>query len=655
MKKNIFFAALMMLLGITVQAQKPETVLFTVGNDVVTVDEFEYIYEKNNSLNKENDMYSDANLREYLNLYVNFKLKVQEAQALGLDTTEKFISEFGNYRQQLAQPYLNDKKVTDKLVDEAYERMKYELRARHILITVAEDAFPSDTLAAYNKALEAKNKIKNGESFESVAQAYSKDPSVVQNNGDIGFFTALQMVYPFENACYNAKVNELVGPVRSRFGYHIIEVVEKRPYKGEITTAHILIRTEEADDAEKQAISKKKIDELYKRLQNGEDFSELAKAESEHYSSAARGGALRPFNSFETKLPSIMVEKSFELENDGDFTKPFQSQFGWHIVKRISIKPLDSKEQMAENLKRSIERDSRSHLSTESAIARIKKENRFKEWSKNTSAFKNDFDSTLLNGTWSPNSEVNYKKKLFRIAKENYTQKDFAEYLQKTQQAAKFKNLDYAVDYYYHKFVDESVLSFEDKNLENKYRDFRNIVKEYREGILMFDITQDEVWSRAMKDTVGLRKFFNEHQADYQWKKRADVIIFTCKNKTVANQIKEKLAEDNANLDALYKELNGGENASNFAMQKGVFELGDEAILDLVNWKKGYQEIKDHNGKYVLVKFNDVMQPQAKKLSEIRGVVIAAYQDYLEKEWIAALKEKYPVVINEEAVRNLFK
>lgn len=642
--------------ALILNAQKPEDIVFTVNSNSVTLEEFKYIYEKNNSIAKDEKLYTKESLDEYLDLYIKFKLKVQEAKTLGLDTTDKFTKEFNTYRNQLAQPYLKDKEVSEKLVEEAYERMKWELRASHILIDVAEDAYPRDTLKAYNLALDAFNKVKGGADFAETAKEYAqytKDATLEQRGGDLGYFTAFNMIYPFESACYNAELNQVVGPVRTRFGYHVIKVTDKRPYLGEMTAAHIMIRTD-LDGADGEQMAKGKIDSIYLRLEKGEKFENLARTESQHFSSASQGGRLRPFNKLSSWLPVEIIDAAYTLENDEEFSKPFETEYGWHVVKRLELESLKNYDEMKEIIKKKVERDTRSQRSTKAALNRIKKENNFKEYSKAIKDFKNDYDTTILLGTWKKSDNEKYKKKMFLIGKDLVMQSDFAAWLIDNQRKGQFQNAEYAMDYMYGQFVEQTVFDYEDNRLDIKYSEFKNIVREYYEGILLFEITDDEVWTRAMKDTLGQREFFNQNRQNYTWDERADVIVFYCNSEAVANEIKENLAEDNSNLNDLYKAMNQ-DNSMTFSYTKDVIEKGDKEVVNKVDWSEGYHAIEDYNGRYALVKINEIKASAPKKLKEIKGLVIADYQSYLEKNWIEQLMEKYEVSVNQPLVDSLIK
>ena len=283
---TILSIALLSTTCITAQ-KSDDAVLMTIGGNRVTVSEFENVYHKNNT--KESGSADSKSLNEYVDLFVNFKLKVKEAEELGLDTAKAFKDELAGYRKQLAQPYLTDKDVNEKLLSETYNRLNMDVHAAHILVKVNETALPKDTLEAYNKIMKIRARILKGEDFKKVAseKGISDDPSAVENGGDLGYFTALQMVYPFESAAYTTKVGEISMPVRTRYGYHIIKVVDSRDNRGEVTVAHIMLLNPKEDKAEEKDKIKKNIDDIYQKLQQGESFESLAKQFSDDKSSSS--------------------------------------------------------------------------------------------------------------------------------------------------------------------------------------------------------------------------------------------------------------------------------------------------------------------------------------------------------------------------------
>lgn len=638
---------LLLLISSLAFAQDDE-VLFTVGNDAVTAEEFAYIYKKNN--NQEGEAYSMEALQEYLDLYVKFKLKVKAAKEAGLDTLPEFMREFSSYKQQLMKPYLTDEEVSEHLVDEAYQRHQQEVRARHILITLPRDAAPADTLTAYKQALALRDSVLDGAGFGRIARLYSQDPSAKKNEGDLGYFTVFQMIYPFESAAYKLEEGEISMPVRTQFGYHVVEVTDKRPYRGEIEVAHLMIQSPPNHEAADGAIAKARIDSVYQMLQQGADWEEMVDKYSDDYSTKPRGGKLPKFNSFTKFLPEEFVQESFKLEEDGDFSEPFRTPYGWHIVKRISKTELPPKEEMEALLKNKIGRDSRATLSREAAIARLQEEYGFKEKEKNLRYVHEAVDSTLLLGTWeAPEAKWN-RKWLFKLNKEKFTAGDFAQWLETKQKGNAYQNLQFAVEDYYEQWVDDAILAYEEARLDEKYPEYRSLVQEYREGILLFNITDQVVWSKAMKDTTGLKAYFEAHQDEYMWDQRVDAEVYAAKSEAVAEQLEQALKAD-GDMKALVQDLNQ-QDATNVTTAIGKFERGDQEVIDQVKWQPGVYRLRRNDELYV-VRVNEVLPAQPKELKEVRGLVIADYQDYLEQQWLEELRKKYDVEVNEEVLEAL--
>lgn len=652
MKNKLFFqtSLFILLLSVSVSAQSQSNVLFTIGNEQVTKDEFKYIYEKNNS--REDDLYSKQDVDEYLDLYIKFKLKVKAAEDAGIDTTEKFKREFKTYRDQLAKPYLSDKQVTEELIEEAYNRMKYEIKASHILIAVPEDASPEDTMKAYKKISDIRDKALAGEDFGELAQNYSDDPTASENKGDLGYFTVFQMIYPFESAAYKLKVGEISPIIRTRFGYHIIKVLDKRPNRGEVTVAHIMITDKDDKKEGGSSHAKAKIDSIYNKLQQGASFEDMVEKYSEDVSSKRNGGKLPKFNSFTTYLPEEFKDEAFKLKKDGEISKPFKTQFGWHIIKRISAENIKSIDESRDYLRNRVSRDERSSLSEKAAISNIKKKRNFQWDKKGRKAIDKSVDNSLLEGKWKIPNKEKLDKPLFSIGDKEYSALDFATYLEDNQENKKYSSVDYAVNDMLQKYVNDAVLNYEDANLEKFYPEFRNLVKEYKEGIMLFEITDEEVWSKAMKDTAGLKSFYENNKKNYMYDQRISADIFACQDKKVADEV-EKRIKNGEEAETITADLNK-KDALNVTLSSDKFEKGKNDILEKVDQKPGVYEVKQKDNTYI-VKINGLVPPEPKPLETIRGLVIADYQDYLEKKWIEQLKQKYPVNVNEDVLESLYK
>jgi len=515
-----------------------KTTMLKLGKYIVPTGEFRYVYNKNNS--NADDAYTEKSVREYLDLYIKFKLKVIDAFEAGLDTTNAFKSELEGYRKQLAKPYLTEKNVTEQLVKEAYERMKEEVNASHILITVDQNADPKDTLIAYNKIVDIRKKALAGGNFENLAKENSQDPSAKMNGGNLGYFSAMQMVYPFEDAAYKTSKGSISQPVRTRFGYHIIKVLGRRPAQGTVTAAHIMVKYNTGLSEEDSLAAKSKIDEIYSKLVKGGDFATLCAEFSDDQGSKANGGQLQPFSTG-MMIPSF-EEASFNLTKPNDFSKPFLTPYGWHIVKLIEKKPLDSFESMKAGLEQKVSKDSRADLNRAALVARLKKENGLNENAANLKAALAKADTNLLAGKWAFKEGKNLNNPLVTIKDRKFTIKDFYNYVKSNQQVSKSKEPQFVMNLMYKEFVDKCVVDYEESVLEDKKLDYRMLVKEYREGILLFTLMDTKVWTKAMEDTSGLKEFHAKNKDKYRWNQRANVAIYSASNSTVLDKVKASLA-----------------------------------------------------------------------------------------------------------------
>ncbi|MCC2548421.1 peptidylprolyl isomerase [Hymenobacter sp. BT175] len=762
MHKRILYvgtAAVTLLAGC--QTTKPTTaakqpVIETLGTREVPAAEFAYVYRKNNGTAP--DYGTRSSVQEYLDLYTNFKLKVLEAEQRGLDTTQAFKRELDGYKQQLAQPYLTEKSVTDQLVREAYDRMGKEISAAHVLIRLAPDADPKDTLAAYQKVMALRQRVTGGEDFTKVAKEASEDPSARENGGKLGYFTAMQMVYPFESAAYKTPVGQVSQPVRTRFGYHLIKVNDVRTAQGEIKVAHLMIRATPGMPKADSVTAKKKIDELYSRLQRKENWDKLVAQFSEDAGSAANGGELPPFGTGRM-IPSF-EEVAFKLQNPGDIAAPVQTPYGWHIIKLIEKQPVPKFEDLEPSLKSKVAKDSRSELNRAAFLKRIRQENQFTENKAGKDFAFSKADTSLVNGRFkytAPAAAAKASKAtdgnatLFTIKGKPYLVKDFLSYVQQNQRARAGSEPRYAMQLLYDQYVDQSLTDFEKSNLETKYEDYRMLVKEYRDGILLFQLMDEKVWSKAIEDTTGLQKFFTENQSKYQWDTRVQGTVVSAaspqllaqarksmttgryalkdaplvvpfrtgaaevSNKagwlnmdklatrmsadttllvTVTGRVKRgetaTLAKRRAALvtdyltrkgvparritsataaapaaentalvtlsstspTALEEQLNA-QNPLSVQIQQRIFQKGDNKVMDeLLTRGPGTYEVQK-DGRYYAITIDKTLPSGPKTLSEARGQATSDYQNYLEKQWIAQLREKYPVKVNQAELDKL--
>jgi peptidyl-prolyl cis-trans isomerase SurA len=649
-KKILFLIVIGM--GFLAQSQDvDDQILMTIHDRKITVGEFERIYNKNNS----NPSIEQQTVDEYLDLFINFKLKVIEAEERGMDTTQAFLREFNGYKKQLAKPYINDKAEQEVLVKEAFERSQYDIHASHILIRVDEFASPEDTLKAYQKIMQIRNRIEAGEDFSTVAMATSDDPSVRTNGGDIGWFTVFRMIYPFETAAYNTPPGKISMPVRTKYGYHIIKVHEKRPAQGEVKVAHIMVITPESMSDADRIKAKEKIDHLYDTLKMGVDFAELAKKYSEDRGSAANGGELPWFGT--GRMVPEFEAAAFTITNIGDYTAPVQTAFGWHIIKLLDKKGVDDFERMKPDLESMVAKSDRIASSRKAMIQRIKAQYNFKESPSNLGIFYTLVDTTIFSKGWTIPDNKNMDRILFTIGNTNYTCKDFALFLRDTQ-GGRPMDIRVYVNNKYNEFIDKSVLEYEENQLPLKYPEFKYLVQEYHDGILLFDLTDKMVWSKAVKDSSGLQEFYEKNKKNYMWESdRLNATIYTCTNETVANKARSLLTKKSKKsigpAQLVQSVIQTYNDSTCINYETGIFEKGENKWVDSMDWKVNISPNINDNGKVIFVVKNRIVKPEPKKLDEARGLVTADYQAYLEKLWIQELRNKYKVEVDQELLAKI--
>ncbi len=606
-------------------------VLFSVQNQEVSADEFIYLYGKNHP--GDADRTADK-IQEYFDLYINFKLKVTEAISRGMDTTASFKKEYNSYKEELRKPYLPDNKIIDSLVRLTYERLKFELEASHILIGVKEDAAPADTLAAYKKCMDLKEKAQHGNDFGVLAQQYSEDPSAKQNKGSLGYFTALQMVYPFETAAYQAGVGEVVGPVRTQFGYHLINVSDKRPSSGEVEVAHIMLRT--ASGKEDVAV-RDQIFKIHEQAVGGMDWDELCKQFSEDPGSKDTGGLIRPFGIRGMASVPEFEETAFALKNIGEISDPFRTTYGWHIIRLVRKIPLPSFEDLEVSLKNRVSRDQRVQVSRQQLLAKLKKHYQFTENQTTKAAIlqilKEEGDTNGIA------SEI-----LFTLNGATFRVQDFIEFVDKNNATAAKTSGDKV----YEAFVQDRILQLEETRILNENPEYGMLLKEYYEGILLFEIMEKEVWNKASADSVGLATYFSLHADQYFAGERADINLYSSRKEGFSTALVDLIAVGDSVKIAQYVSANG------IRLEQGLFEKEDRPIFSSIKWAKGVQTA-DNSGMYYLAEILNILPPGPMTLEEAKVSVLTDYQEYLEQQWVEGLKTKYPIRINEKGKKYAFE
>jgi peptidyl-prolyl cis-trans isomerase SurA len=566
------------------------------------------------------------------------------------------MKELDGYRKTLARPYLVDSAKNEALIQEAYERSKYEVRASHILIMVQEDATPQDTLKAYNKIAALKKRIESGESFEDVAtgKGGSEDPSVAQNKGDLGYFTAFQMVYPFESTAYSTPVGKVGGPVRTKYGYHLIKVVDKRAARGTITAAHVMVAVAQDGDPTDVENAEKKINEIYEKLEKGEDFSQLVRLYSDDNGSKGKGGRLPQFGTGTSqRMVAEFEDAAFALKNDNEYSKPFRTQYGFHIVQRIDYTPLGSFEEMYKGLQSKVNRGERGQKTQESFIVKLKRENKFKERSKKTLKwFMEEVDSTIFTGNWG-RTDLSKNKALFSYAGKNYLQNDFKKYLEEKQRRGKPMNIENFVNEQYKKWQNQLILDDEESKLEGKYPEFKALMKEYHDGVLLYEIMKDKVWDKAIQDTTGLQEFFKENGANYMWPDRVDADVYVANDQSMAQAAYDLiLSNDTLNNKQVADQINK-DSQLNIRLESSKYSVEGTAFINGKKLEVGANKVFEHDGKFYVVVVKEFLKSQPKTLAEARGAAIQDYQNHLEETWLEELRAKHVITVQSEVLYSL--
>jgi peptidyl-prolyl cis-trans isomerase SurA len=639
-------ASFLWVLSITA-AFGQDPVLLKVGNTEVKASEFKYIYEKNNGNNAD---YSTKSVMEYLDLYTKFKLKVQKARAMQLDTIGSLKTELEGYRKQLAASYLIDKGVTDFLMQELYDRMKSDVEFSHIFVPISETANTADKTAAKSILIEAKTKIAGGMAFEEAARLYSGDKTTAAKGGAMGYYTAKlpNGFYNLESALYNTPEGGVSDIIETKIGYHVIKVTQKRPAVGIVEVAHILV------GSDKRTLA----DSLVKVIAAGGDWDRLALQYSIDKTSNKNGGKLAPFglNTYDKAFEDV----SFFLSDKNRLSIPVMTKSGWHIIKLINKVPRDGYELFVRKMKANISKDQRFDAAKVKLVDDIKKAGNIQENKSLLAEFATTIGEDFYSYKWTP-VDIKNDKMLFSIGGDRkFMLSDFANFCKKNTKTRlkydKSKVILEAVNELYTEFTNEKAIEFEESNLEQKYPEFKALVKEYDEGILLFEATRLNVWDKANQDTVGLKKFFESKPNTFKTEEKmsiTDYVINTADIK-LAQKVWTMITKKGA--AKAIKKFNVKEKliiAKTADQEKGAKEAAG------LEWIPGSftNLTKDVNNQNVFIfKTADKLIPsRLKSLDEARGYIVADYQDYLEKEWIKSLEQEFPVTIYKDAINNLKK
>jgi len=625
--------------------------LFTYGNNPVSKEEFIRVYQKNNA-QKQPD-FSDKSVREYIDLYSVFRMKVKEAEEMRLDTTTAVRNELENYKGQLSRSYLADKEAAKELVAQAYDRMKEEVEVQHILVALRPN---EDSTVAYRKIDSIYTAISQGKAdFNEMARQYSDDKGSAVKDGRIGYITALQVVYPFENAAYNTPVGQVSKPFRTQFGYHILKVNDRRPAKGQVQVAHLMIATPKSKGEAGVTEAEAKIKMIQDKLKAGTSFDDLVAEYSEDRFSKENKGLLEPFGV--GRMAPEFENAAFALVKPGDISAPVKTEYGFHLIRLVKKMPLQPLDSIRENLTRRVENDGRSIVAKEAYQEKIKKQYKFKEYRDNFTTVVAAIPSdSLKEKGFKAVDFTSYTKPVIELDGRSYTQYDFVKYAADLTRGHIAGPKDNAFADLFKMYQNKLITDLQMSSLEKNNKEYNDLLTEYRDGTLFFDLMGKKVWERATKDTTGLDAFYTRNEAKYQWQPGFEGTVYQATDRAFLEQF-EKDVNSGASLQDALGKINIPENPNRITDQSGRFEFKAFSLpASAYSEGKPTKVFTNTDGTATVVYVSKLhTQPENKTLNEARGFVVADYQDYLEKNWNDELKTKYPVKINDKTLKSITK
>lgn len=623
--------------------------LFTYGNQSVNTNEFLRAYNKNKTATSDNEQA----LRDYLDLYINFKLKVKAAKDLHLDTLPALEADLQNFRGQIEENYLKDKKKVDALVDEAFLRSQKDIHVLHFFIAVNEQSASADTAKLYKAINEVYQQLKlNKNSAKGILAKVNKDGISVKED-DLGFITVFILPYEFENIVYRLKAGQSSVPYRTKKGWHIFKNTEERHAVGKTKIAQILFAAP-AGFIEQRAQTKKIADSVYNKLKNGVNFGQLAKEYSNDRMTYMNGGIIPEFGV--SKYDPVFEKIAFSLNKDNEISQPFETEFGYHIIKRISADTVSSDkndEAYMYNLKQQVLKDIRIEVATKKFVIDILPKTGYKKYKVNEEDLWKVSDSSLMANKNITGGNLNEKTILFSYNNNTKVKvSDWILYLRNSNKAQP-GHLYESYKKLFPAFIAASSIENYRNRLQEFNLDFKNQIQEFKDGNNLFEIMERKVWGKASADSAGLLKYYNQYKEKYLWNASAEAIIFSCANENVAKNSIEELEKGKSWKDVM------NDNSSQVQADSGRYELNQIPVNDKTNFTSGLitlPVINKNDGTEVFTKILKLYPDhQQRNFDDARGLVINDYQNYLEVKWIEQLKKQYPVKVNEKVFQTLLK
>lgn len=616
-------------------------VLMTVNGRDVKVNEFLYLYNKNNT-----QQLQPQSVEDYVDMFVDYKLKVADAENAGIDTTAAFIAEFDKYRTELAAPYLRDNNVENKLLHEAYSHMGKELKVSHIMIPVNRSLNVDKKANALIDSI--RTSILDGKiSFEEAAEKYSADRPTAQKGGLMGWMPAGRFPWAFEKAAYDTPVGSISPVIDSGFGLHIIKVEDQREPRGEVWAAHILKLTRDMP-AEKVQAQKQAIDSIYQVLLNGADFAEVATAESQDPGSAKRGGDLGWFGSGVMVAPFDSI--AFALA-DGEISEPFATDFGYHIIKRFDHKGVPSFEDARQQLMMSMSRDERIDRPRKVRLEELANKYGYIKLKANTMALRHRLSMLPLDSTTFAalaedtiplvrlgDSAIRVSDAFAKLTSNNFP-----------NSVALAEAIDHSADQLFEDVIVERAVN----ELAEENTEYSNLINEYRDGILLFEISNRNVWDRAAKDKKGLEKFFHDNAKRYAWDSpRFKGYVIFAPNDSILNEAISYADSINIEDPEEFVSAMRKQFVKNLKIERVIAAKGENPITDYLAFGGEKPEVKSTKWtSYVAYRGQIIDKPR--EAADVKGQATTDYQALLEKQWLKQLHKRYPVNIDKKVLKSI--
>lgn len=618
-------------------AQQSTDVLVTINDSIYQVADFERLYNKNIDIIVDE---SQKDVGNYFDLYTLYKLRLQNAYNLKLDKSDRINQDITKFRNELAEKYFINESTLNALVEEALERSKFEINASHILIAVDELAQPQDTLAAYNQALKIRDEVLNGLSFENAAEKYSNDLSAKSNKGNLGYFSVFRMVYPFETGAYNTKVGDISLPVRSNFGYHLIKVNNKRATPKPKNIAHILVETKDINDQQ----AKKKINDIYKRLELGDPFHDVAFHFSEDITTRDNGGDLGMYNEGNLNIEGIS-DILYDLNFNGAYSKPFFSQYGWHIVAVTKVNDLPNQTDLKDLFLKRVKNDSRAILLEKDLIDYLKELYQFKiDQTHLAETVKMLHREEMMNQP-KVDSNPDTEKVVATYSDKKITSKNILEHIYSfANQYAFLKTDELVINKALHNYSLRKLKEEYDSQLENKFPDFAHTLKEYKEGLMLFDLLEQQIWDKTATDTLALMQYYETHKEKYVQPDHFTGEVYVFKKRYDA-KIYHKIIKGRYDV-----------NEDDFPMvykYQGRFTLDDKRLPPNLDIQTIGNKVIKHNNLFYVFFVRDKKFENIPDYKTIQSKISADYQTEYEKEYNQNLLQKANIKVNQPILDQL--